>query len=112
MPMSQPEHERRTIQNGNDILSIYDMLSEMDSKLDKHTVQQSNLASQVAAHDARFDTVDARFDTIDARLDTVDARFDTIDARLDSVDVRLDSVDVRLDAVGADVQEILRRLPG
>ena len=53
--MSQPDHERRTVQNTNDILSIYDMLSEMDGKLAKQTVQLSNIASKVEAHDARFD---------------------------------------------------------
>jgi hypothetical protein len=83
MPMSQPEQERRIVQNTNDILSVYDMLSEMDATLAKHTVQLSNIASTVAAHDARFDAHDARFDAIDARLETLDT----------------------------NVQEILRRLP-
>jgi archaellum component FlaC len=91
MPMSQPEQERRTVQNTNDILSIYDMLSEMDAKLDKHTVQTSNLASQVDAHDARFDAVDGQ---------------------LESIDGRLESIGGRLDGMGSNVEEILRRLPG
>jgi hypothetical protein len=91
MPMSQPEMERRTVQNTNDILSIYDMLSEMDAKLGKQSIQLSNLASAVGAHDARFDAHDARFDAHDKR-------FDAIDSRLDSLDT--------------NVAEILRRLPG
>jgi hypothetical protein len=71
MPMSQPEHERRTVQNTNDILSIYDMLSAMDAKLDRQSVQLGNLASHVDAHDARFDAHDARFDRIDEQLEEV-----------------------------------------
>jgi predicted nuclease with TOPRIM domain len=69
--MSQPEHERRTVQNTNDILSIYDMLSEMDSKLDNHTVQLANLGSRLDAHDARFDQVDARLEKLDTNLEEV-----------------------------------------
>jgi hypothetical protein len=105
MPMSQPEQERRTIQNTNDILSIYDMLSQMDATLAKHTVQLSNIASTVGAHDARFDAHDARFDAHDARFDAHDARFDAHDARFDAHDARFDRVDEQL-------EEILRRLPG
>jgi hypothetical protein len=94
--MSQPEMERRTVQNTNDILSIYDMLSEMNGTLARHSVQLSNIASALDAHDARFDAHDARFDAHDARFDAHDARFDAIDARLESLD--------------ANVTEILRRL--
>jgi hypothetical protein len=90
MPMSEPEQERRIVQNTNDILSVYDMLSEMDATLAKHTVQLSNIASAVSAHDARFDAHDARFDAHDARFDAIDARLETLDT---------------------NVQEILRRLP-
>ena len=71
MPMSQPEQERRIVQNTNDILSIYDMLSQMDATLAKHTVQLSNLAAAVGAHDARFDAHDARFDRIDGQLEEI-----------------------------------------
>jgi hypothetical protein len=105
MPMSQPEMERRIVQNTNDILSVYDMLSEMDAKLDKHTVQLSNLSEKVDGHAARFDAHDARFDSVDARFDAHDARFDAHDARFDAHDARFDSLD-------ASVAEILRRLPG
>ena len=66
--MSQPDHERRTVQNTNDILSIYDMLSEMDDKLAKQSVQLSNIASKVEAHDARFDGVDHHLQEILRRL--------------------------------------------
>ena len=71
MPMSQPEQERRIIQNTNDILSVYDMLSEMDATLAKHTVQLSNIASTLTTHDERFDAHDARFDAVDGKLDQI-----------------------------------------
>ena len=66
--MSQPEMERRTVQNTNDILSIYDMLSEIDGKLDKQAVQLSNLTAKVEGHDARFDSIDARLDSLDTNV--------------------------------------------
>jgi len=69
--MSEPEQERRIVQNTNDILSIYDMLSQMEGTLAKHTVQLSNLAAAVGAHDARFDAHDARFDRIDGQLEEI-----------------------------------------
>jgi hypothetical protein len=80
--MSQPEMERRTVQNTNDILSIYDMLSEMNGTLARHSVQLSNIASALDAHDARFDAHDARFDAIDARLESLDANVTEILRRL------------------------------
>src|SRR4051794_39865288 len=97
MPMSEPEMERRIIQNTNDILSVYDMLSGIDATLARHTVQLTNVEGRVAAHDIRFDAVDARFDAVDARFDAVDARFDAVDARFDRIDETL--------------SEVLRRLP-
>ena len=105
MPMSQPEQERRIIQNTNDILSIYDMLSGIDATLDKHTVQLVNIETRLTAHDERFDAVDQRFDTVDQRFDTVDQRFDRVDQRFDVVDDRFDRLDAAL-------TEVLRRLPG
>jgi pilus assembly protein FimV len=87
--MSQPEHERRTIQNTNDILSVYDLLSEMDGKLAKQSVQLGNIASKVEAHDARFDAHDARFDAHGARFDAHDARFDGVDQQLQEILRRL-----------------------
>ena len=83
--------ERRTTQNTNDILSIYDMLSGIEATLGKHSVQLSNIEERLGGHDARFDAHDARFDAHDARFDAHDARFDAIDESL---------------------AEVLRRLPG
>jgi hypothetical protein len=66
--MSEPEQDRRIVQDTNDILSIYDMLSAMDATLAKHTVQLGNIASAIDAHDARFDAVDGKLDQILRRL--------------------------------------------
>jgi hypothetical protein len=82
MPMDQPELERRTIQNTDDILSIYDLLSTMDGTLAKHTVQLTNIQRRIDAHDARFDAHDARFDGIDTRLDSLDTKLDEVLRRL------------------------------
>jgi chromosome segregation ATPase len=105
MPMSQPEQERRIIQNTNDILSIYDMLSGIDATLGRHSVQLANIETRLSAHDERFDAVDERFDAVDQRFDAVDQRFDAVDQRFDAVDQRFDSLDAAL-------AEVLRRLPG
>ena len=96
--------ERRIIQNTNDILSIYDMLSVIQTTQAKHTIQLANLTAKVDSHDGRFDAVDARFDAVDARFETVDARSDAIDARFEAVDARFDRIDV-------NIAEVLRRLP-
>lgn len=89
--MDQPELERRTIQNTNDILSIYDLLATMDGTLAKHTIQLTNIQHRLEAHDDKLAEHDRRFDGIDSRLDGIDTRLDGIDGKLD---------------------EVLRRLPG
>jgi chromosome segregation ATPase len=103
--MEQPELERRTVQNTNDILSIYDLLSGMEATLARHTIQLSNIQHRLETQDAKLDAHDARFDAHDARFDAHDARFDAHDARFDAIDRRFDHLDT-------SVAEILRRLPG
>ena len=105
MPMSQPEMERNIVRNTNDIESIYDLLSGIDSTLTEHT-------GRFDAMDGRFDAIDGRFDGIDARLAMHDGRFDGIDARLAMHDGRFDGIDARLETLDTNAQEILRRLPG
>jgi chromosome segregation ATPase len=103
--MEQPELERSTVQNTNDILSIHDLLSGMEATLARHTIQLSNIQHRLETHDAKLEAHDARFDAIDRRFDALDRRFDALDRCFDALGPRIDHLD-------SNVEEILRRLPG
>jgi DNA anti-recombination protein RmuC len=89
--------ELRVSRLENDRDSIYDLLAELRSTQQEHSL--------------RFDRVDERFDTMDQRFDTMDQRFDTMDQRFDGMGQRFDGMGQRFDKVEEVLTEVARRLP-
>lgn len=72
---SERQTELRLSRLENDTTSLYDLVTEI------RTTQQE--------HSVRFDAVDQRFDAVDQRFDAVDQRFDSVEATLAEIVRRL-----------------------
>jgi chromosome segregation ATPase len=82
-----------------------------DSKLEQCLATLTEHGTRLDTHDRRFDAIDARLDAHDRRFDAIDARLDAHDGRFDAIDGRFDAVDGRFDQIGAQLAEVLARLP-
>ncbi|KAJ1684772.1 hypothetical protein LUZ63_020043 [Rhynchospora breviuscula] len=87
----------------NDVMSIYEMLTTVQTTLVEHTQRFDGIDGRLDGIDGRLDGIDGRLDGIDGRLDGIDGRLDGIDGRLDGIDGRLDGMDRRFDGVLPDV---------
>ncbi len=82
MALTAQQVERKLEQHGNDIVSIYEMLTGITVKQGEHDELLAQILAILAEHDARFDSHDARFDAHDARFDSLDAQLAEILRRL------------------------------
>jgi hypothetical protein len=87
---SDPQTELRLSRLENDSTALYELIGEVRTTQQEHSL---------------------RFDGIDFRLDGMDSRFDGIDSRLDGMDSRFDGIDGSLVGLQATLAEVLRRLP-
>lgn len=92
MPMNPAELERKVRQHDNDLTSIYDIVSSVQTVQRQHGHRLDTLTEKVTAHDARFDAVDAKLADHDTRFDAVDTKLAQHDARFDAVETKLDTV--------------------
>ena len=85
MPMSPADTDRKIRQLDGDVQAIYEMISAVDGTLRRQQNRLDEIAADVAALDAKIDTV---HDKLDAKIDTV---HDKLDAKIDTVHDKLDA---------------------
>ena len=70
-----------------------------------------DLQARSRVHDSKLEKCLAILTAHGTRLDSHDGRFGTIDQRLDTIHQRLEAHDGRFDQIGAQLAEVLARLP-
>ena len=93
-----PDVERKVNQLDNDVMSIYELLSGIQSV----QTRQGN----------RLDEIDGRLNSIQGLQLQQGSRLNQIEGRLDQMNGRLDQMDGRLDTLTDSVGEILTLLKG
>lgn len=76
--MSSRHEERRVLRLENDVVSIYDLLSDVQTTVTGHTGQLERIDARLVEHDARFDAVEGRLEGVEGRLAGVEGRLDTV----------------------------------
>ena len=110
MTMTPAEVERKVRQLDNDVQSIYEMLTGIESTQRRHSNRFEELAGQVAAVADQVVSLDAKIETVDSRVSTVDAKVDVVDAKVDALGTKVGALESQVGTVDTKLDEVLRLL--
>ena len=97
--MTNPtEIQRRVSQLGNDVQSIYEMLTTIGATQMRHT--------------NRLDAIEARADGIDVKVDGIQVKVDAMEAKVNGIDAKVNGIDAKVNGIEATQKRHSERLNG
>jgi len=95
--------EHRVNRLENDVMSIYEMLTDIKATQKRHDLNFATLATQIDELDERFDELGGRADVLDGKMGLLDGKVNVLDEKVGALDGRVGALDGKVGALDGKV---------